>query len=286
MTQWRLFLATVTACASAGAAEGIKPFVSEGDTSGYRLVWHDEFEGGAVDTNAWFFRTGARLLSFQKAENVSVSDGLMRLALKKEDAGGLHYTAGGLISRRTFQYGYYEARFRCPKGAGWHTSFWTMSYTPPKTPGQDYAAAVDAGKAKDQRAQEIDICEQDAVNNRSYSAGVIDWSGQHGKRSENFGRIYYRDTVPDFAADFHVWGCEFTPTEVKFFLDGKLTHQTDATKFPHGPQNVWLTSVAVLWGNPKKPERVDDAALPASADFDWVRVYEKPPAPGNPAPAP
>ncbi len=256
-------------------AEDIKPLSADGSLAGYSLVWHDEFDASAVNTNEWYFRTGERLLSLQKPENVSVADGMMHLALKKEAAGKLHYTAGGLISKRTFKYGYYEARFRCPKAAGWHTSFWTMSYTPPKKPGEDYAQSVESGKAKNQRAQEIDICEQDAVNNRSYSAGVIDWSGQHGKKSENFGRIYYRDSVPDFAAGFHVWGCEFTPAEVKFFLDGKMTHKTDATKFPHGEQNVWLTSVAVLWGNPKKPDHVDDAALPASADFDWVRVYEK-----------
>jgi len=52
---------------------------------------------------------------------------------------------------------------------------------------------------------------------------------------------------PDFAADFHVWACEFTPQVVKFFLDGRLTHQTDATQFPHGPQSVWLQCRRALW---------------------------------------
>jgi beta-glucanase (GH16 family) len=50
----------------------------------------------------------------------------LRIALKKEDRGKLHYTAGGVISKKTFKYGYYEARFRVPPGAGWHTSFWMM----------------------------------------------------------------------------------------------------------------------------------------------------------------
>jgi beta-glucanase (GH16 family) len=72
--------------------------------SGYKLVWSDEFDGSALDTNKWFHRTGARLLSFQKPENVSVADGLLRLALKKEDAGNLHYTAGGVISKQEFTY--------------------------------------------------------------------------------------------------------------------------------------------------------------------------------------
>jgi beta-glucanase (GH16 family) len=255
-----------------------KPLVSDGNVEGYKLVFSDEFHGQSLDKEKWQYRTGARLLSFQKPENVAVADGLLRLALKKEDAGGLHYTAGGVISRRQFQYGYYEARFRCPRPAGWHSAFWTMSYQAPKG-GADFAAQVERGRAGAVvKAQEIDICEQDSANPRSYSAGVIDWSGKGGKKSVGFGRKYYRDTTPDFAADFHVWGCEFTPTEVRFFLDGKLTHATDATKFPHGPQNVWLTCVAALWGNPTKPKQMEGAGLPAYTDFDWVRVYEKQPA--------
>lgn len=269
MWRWLVSAAGLALGLPVCAADAFKPLVTDGSVAGYRLVWHDEFDGDAVNTNEWNYRTGARLLSFQKAENVSVAGGLARLALKKENAGGLHYTAGGLISRRTFKYGYYEARFRCPKSAGWHTSFWTMSTAPARKPGESMLPG------SEHRAQEIDICEQDSANNRSYSAGVIDWSGQHGKKSEGFGRVYYRDSVPDFAAGFHVWGCEFTPTEVKFFLDGKLTHKTDATKFPHSHHNVWLTSVAALWGNPTKPKHVDDEALPATAEFDWVRVYEK-----------
>jgi len=251
---------------------------------GYKLVWSDEFNGPALDTNRWFYRTGARLLSFQKPENITVTNGLLRLALKKEPAGKLAYTAGGVISKREFIYGYFEARFRCPQGAGWHTAFWTMKYHDiGLQTGADLAELAGQGQAHDVvNAQEIDICEQDAVNNRSYSAGVIDWSRQTGKKTVDFDRQYFtapHDTVPDFAADFHTWGCEFTPQAVKFFLDGRLTHAIGAAEFPHGPQSVWLTCVGVLWGKPKPPKKMDDAALPAFADFDRVRVYERIPAP-------
>jgi beta-glucanase (GH16 family) len=248
--------------------------------AGYKLTWSDDFTGTTLDTNKWHYRTGERILSLQQPQNVSVTNGRLVLALKKENAGKLHYTAGGVISRKRFKYGYYEARFRCPRAAGWHTSFWTMKYfhTGGQTNAVDFAQQVERGSGT-VRAQEIDICEQDAVNPQSYSAGVIDWSGASGKKSTNFGRVRFRaprENVPDFSADFHVWGCEFTPTEVNFFLDGKLTHQTEAAKFPHEDQNVWLTCVAVLWGDLEKPKRVDDAALPAKAEFDWVRVYTKP----------
>jgi beta-glucanase (GH16 family) len=260
-------LALVTSCVTA------EPPV------GYHLVWSDEFDAPALDTNKWFYRTGERLLSLQMPENVSVTNGRLRIALKKEKVGDIQYTAGGIISRQDFRYGYFEARFRCPPGAGWHTAFWTMQYHPDmgSTNIMDYAQRVENGSGAVQ-SQEIDICEQDSVDPNSYSAGVIDWSRQSSRVSTGFGRKYFRaprEDVPDFSADFHTWGCEFSPANVKFFLDGKLTHETDATRFPHGDQKIWLTCVGALWGDPVKPKSIDDNKLPAYVEFDWVRVYIK-----------
>jgi beta-glucanase (GH16 family) len=241
--------------ADAPPPPNLKPLDSEGRLAAYALVWHDEFDGDKLDIEAWKYRRGKRLLGVNLPDNVSVADGCLRLALKKEPAEGLAYTCGGVISQRLFQYGYFEARFMCPPGAGWHTSFWT-----------DYDGG---GTADDAHKQEIDICEQDSVHLDRYSAGVIDWSVEPQK---DHGRQWIAK-CPDLSADFHVWGCEFTPTVVRFFFDGKLTHQCDATKFPHGRASVWLTSVPALLGGTKK---VDDSQLPAVAVFDWVRVYEAP----------
>src|SRR5581483_590648 len=41
---------------------------------------------------------------------------------------GMAHTGGGIISRRTFGYGYYEARLRIAAGSGWHSSFWMQRY--------------------------------------------------------------------------------------------------------------------------------------------------------------
>jgi beta-glucanase (GH16 family) len=217
----------------------------------YTLSWSDEFDGAALDPNKWHYRTDSKMWSTQLPANVSVADGKLVIALKKEKAGDKNYTGGGIVSKREFEYGYYEARFKVPPGAGWHTSFWTMAYNEVDT--------------KPNGTQEIDICEQDSVKTTKYSAGVIAWD-RHGK---NYGRQYVQ--TPDLAADFHVWGCEFTPTVVRFFFDGKLTHQTDATQFKRGLQNIWLTCIAGGIGGTKS---VDDDELPATAEFDYIRFFE------------
>lgn len=241
---------------SAQAPTDIVPTGNDDSLKGYKLVWHDEFDGHALNTDEWDYRTDSKHWSTQQPENVTVADGTLRLALKKEQARGKAYTGGGIISKKRFLYGYYEARFRIPPGKGWHTSFWTMDYDKLK------------GTTKPPTAQEIDICEQDSIEPTGYSAGVIAW----GNSGKSFGRKYFHH-LPNLASDFHVWGCEFTPQTVRFFLDGKLTHSTDASKFKQGEQSIWLTSIASYLG---KTTSVDDTVLPAVAEFDYVRYFQKP----------
>ncbi|HEX4083792.1 MAG TPA: glycoside hydrolase family 16 protein [Chthoniobacteraceae bacterium] len=219
---------------------------------GYQLSWSDEFKGDTLDTSKWAYRTDSKMWSTQLPENISVGNGCLNIALKKEKSRGKSYTGGGVISKRTFRYGYYEASFKVPPGSGWHTSFW-------------FAPANGATKGGNSTL-EIDFCEQDSVGLTSYSAGVIAWE-QHAK---GYGRQYVH--TPNLHDAFHVWGCEYTPETVKFFFDGKLTHQTDATKFKNGMGSIWLTCIASQLG---RTWGVDGKKLPAVAQFRYVRFFTK-----------
>ena len=59
---------------------------------------------------------------------------------------------------------------------------------------------------------------------------------------------YKRIATSGLAAEFHVWGREFTPQRINYYFDGRLVQSLDATVIPHGPQNIWLTSVAAPLG--------------------------------------
>lgn len=219
------------------------------DASRYTLEFQDEFNGSSIDQSKWNYRLGPRMWSEQRPQNVSVSGGFLRLALRREKVDKLEYTAGGLISKRAFGYGYYEARIRMPRGRGWHTSFWMMRNGP--TVG------------KEDRFQEIDVCEQDSVDPHGYSVNFHVYK-PHG----SFG--FRRIKTPDLSADFHIYGAEYTSREVRFFLDGKFVHSIDVSSVPQFDQHIWLTSIASWLGGTKN---VDDAALPEVALFDWVRYY-------------
>ena len=220
----------------------------------YTLAWSDEFNGTTLDTTQWDYRTDSKMWSAQLPQNVSVADGKLLLTLKLEHINHENHSGAGVISKRQFQFGYFEARFKAPPGCGWHTSFWTAPYNP---------------QARTPAIAENDICEQDSVNLTGYSAGVIAW-GNHAK---GIGRQHV--VTPNLAADFHVWGCEFTPTTVRYFFDGKLTHEADISHIKTGPANIWLTCIASGLGG---THYVNDKRLPATADFDYVRYFAPPAA--------
>lgn len=255
-----LFLAAIVRWGVMAAADPttapsdtVHPVCADGSLDGYKLTFSDEFNGDSLNKDVWDCRTDSKGLSAQLPDNVSVSDGLLHIALKKQTVGIWHHTGGGVVTRQEFQYGYYECRMKIPPGRGWHTSFWTAGYSGGGKP---------ASKAT---KQEIDIVEQDSVDHYTYSAGVIAWANH----AAGYGRKHPRAAV-NLSQDFHVWGMEFTPEVVRFFFDGKMTHEADATKFTQGPQHIWLTSIGYPTGG-----SIDDSKLPAEALFDWVRFYEK-----------
>ncbi len=240
------------------------PLLPAPEGEGYALAWADEFDGGALDASRWNTRAGVRFASRNLPGNVSVSNGWLRLALRKESVEGAEYTSGGVISKREFKYGYYEARLRSPAGAGWHTSFWMLKNSGGQTGNR----------------QEIDVVEHDSKDPRHYGSNL---HVHHPTRQGLAGR---RTDTPDLGADFHVFGCEFSSREIRLYFDGALTGVFQASGFAHDPMSIWLTTVG--WANlPWAPQlRIDDAALPAFADFDYVRFYEKPGLEAEPPPRP
>lgn len=255
-------LLVIAAAPTPKEKQKIVPLTAPGvELKGYSLVWQDEFNGNAVDTDKWTFRLDSVYNSTQKAENVSVQNGKLRIALKAEKAGKKNYTGGGVISTREFMYGYYEARFKVPATRGWHTSFW-MSQTNEKNPNQ--LAGIGP--------HEMDVCEHDSWKHNVYKRCL--WMrkpkpGSDLKPIQSWKPV----ATPDLTSAFHVWGCEFTPTTLRYFFDGKEVERWDISKYEHGKQRILLTSIAVNLSN--KTGNPVDAELPATAEYDYVRFFSK-----------
>ncbi|HEY3504894.1 MAG TPA: glycoside hydrolase family 16 protein [Actinocatenispora sp.] len=240
----------VTVAATPAAADAT---VTTPAGPGYTLVFDDEFNASTVDTSVWRHRTDEKAKSAQLARNVSEGGGVLSVALRKEAYDGYAYTAGGVVSRQSFRYGYYETRAKTPVGAGWHTSFWAMTGDGSDT----YTPA---------RRTEIDQFEINSSHPGDISQGVIAW--QPGGSSTSIGR---RTAQPGFdtSAGWHTYGFDWREDRVDFYVDGT---RTDTATYPPGADthdyvNIWLTSIGY--------ETVDETTLPATAQFDYVRYYQR-----------
>lgn len=221
--------------------------------AGYKLAWADDFNGHTLDQAKWVYRTDSKLLSTQTPKNVSVQDGYLVIALRKEDAAGKSYTGGGIISRQAFHYGYYEARLKIEAGSGWHSSFWMMGYNGKDTAGNEATL-------------ELDVIENQSESLLSYGVNTHRWTPTH------LAMGHKTVQTPDLSKDFHVFGCEYSPDVIRYFFDGTLVTTVDVKGQPQGDMNIWLTSIAEAMG---PNHGVDDSALPGKMIVDWVRFYTK-----------
>lgn len=221
--------------------------------SHFHLTWSDDFNGSTLDTQRWAYRTDSKLLSTQAPENVSVSGGLLKIALGKQSLRGKDYTGGGIISRESFRYGFYEARMKIAAGSGWHSSFWMQKYNGVDTLG-------------DKATLEMDVIENGSSNLHGYSVNTHRWQTSH------IAAGHKEVATPDLSADFHVFGCDYEKDTIRYYFDGQLVQTVDWTGQPQGDVNIWLTSIAEAMG---PAHNVDDAALPGAVLVDWVRFYSR-----------
>lgn len=117
MTKFKYAIFALAASAGLAQAESI-------DLSDYQLAWADEFDypNRELDRN-WISQNGPTenqwVLSSRWRDNAVVEDGVLHLLARKENRGGQEWTTGNIWSKRSFGYGYYEARMKYARSL-WH----------------------------------------------------------------------------------------------------------------------------------------------------------------------
>lgn len=212
------------------------------------MVFRDEFNGEALDER-WAVhhnKPEGHIMSSRWKENIEVKDGLLRLLTKKEERGGKSWTSGKVWTKDFRpQYGYFEARMRLGTATGLNNAFWLM------TPN----------KRTDPIHFEIDITE--ARHPNIHTMTVHNWAGEH-KASGT--KMYTEETLSN---TFHVYGLEWSETELVWYFDGKEVRRT-SNDYCHAPSPVLLSSAVGAFAG-----RVTDALDGTSQDIDWVRVYKR-----------
>lgn len=142
----RALLCLVPALAAVSPAA--EPSLLPGGNEGWKLVWQDEFDGPDTKLDEkWESQNGpsGHILCSRWRENAKVANGMLRLINRKEKRGGQDWTSGSLWTRETFQYGYFECRYRYAAAEGTNNSFWLMTRGPKPKTGKSFEIDINEG---------------------------------------------------------------------------------------------------------------------------------------------
>lgn len=250
---------------------GCDPDETQTVTNFNRLVLEQEFDiDGAPDPTVWDYDigTGANGWGNQelqyytsRTENVKVDNGVLLITARKESFEGSSYTSARLVTKDLFeqQYGRFEARIRLPWGKGIWPAFWMLGADIDENPWPG--------------AGEIDIMEyrgQDpsvligSVHGPGYSAGEA--------ISKEF--VLENDR---FDTGFHIFGIEWGPRYINFYVDDVLYNQITPDDVP----GEWvfdkpfyiLMNLAVGGNFVGSPN--EETEFPQTMLVDYVRVYAR-----------
>ena len=192
--------------------------------SDWQMVWSDEFEGSAIDTNKWNYELNCdgggnneKQCYTDSEQNAFIADGVLNIvALPAEEGAEKPYTSARLNTRYNadFTYGRFEVRAKLPSGQGSWPAFWMLP--------------TDEVYGTWPRSGEIDVLESVNLKTPDEDGGIE--SSIHG--TLHYGRAWpdnsytgqeYKfpeDTNP--ADDFHTYAVEWQEGEIRWYVDGYL----------------------------------------------------------------
>ncbi|NOG54275.1 MAG: family 16 glycosylhydrolase [Planctomycetes bacterium] len=226
----------------------------------YGLIWHDEFDGTALDETKWkHSRLGPRRDAINVTDAVSLDgNGHLTITTSRVEAadGTARYHTGMIDTLGHFgtAYGYFEARMQLQTEVGHWSAFWIHTHSM----GNPIGDVATAGT-------EIDVAE--LLHNGKHESAVqhtLHWDG-YGEHHKSQGRLVPIDGLND---GFHTFGLLWTPAEYVFLVDGRETWRT-RTAVSQRPQYMILSCEVGDWAGD-----IGEAELPDSLIVDYVRVYQ------------
>lgn len=261
LNQFRLTVAILVAGLS---------FISAADSNvparpGWKLVWHDEFDGTVLDETKWSYRQlGKRESSFISKECISLDGRGHLLVSVKEKEGQLLNGMIGTQKKFSMTYGLIEGRIKFPRMQGHHGSLWMQPENPEKVVNDPARSGA-----------EIDIIEWFGAGKKGGStASNIYWPGQGGSKEHHAGGTKDFKSLlkkgEEWSDDFHIFSLEWTKDEYVFRIDGHESYRI-REGISQTPQYLILSLFTADW----EKDRLDRKKLPSSMVVDWVRVWQR-----------
>ena len=231
----------------------------------HKLIWSDEFDGISlnrnncnVEVNGYGGWNDELQYYCDSPENIIVSDGTLKIRALKQDYHGKEYTSARLNSmgKAEFQFGRIEARMKLPSFKGAWPAFWML--------GANGRTWPECG--------EIDILE--TVNDESVAYGTAHWAKGDSYDSSSSSTLEANARID--ITQWHTYGIEWDENKIMWYVDDIQYHVVDLASDPDKasltkPQYL-LFNLAV--GGQWPGFDIDNDALPATMEIDYVRVYK------------
>jgi endo-1,3-1,4-beta-glycanase ExoK len=180
-----------------------------------------------------------------RADAVHVGSGDVRLTVS--DRGGKISPIGcpEISTFMSLGYGLYEARMRSAAGAGLDTGFFTYTGPPFGVPSHD----------------EIDF---EFLGKNPHTVQINYFTNGKGQHE------YMVPLDFDASQSFHTYAFEWMPDKIRWYVDGKLVHETPAgAEIPSNPGRLFLD----IWSGSSDEDAWlghFDYKAPMTADVQWV----------------
>jgi Glycosyl hydrolases family 16 len=252
------------------------------DKPGYAPQFSDEFEGTELDNSRWFPYLLPHWSSLERSKaRFKVSDGSLKLLVEKNqepwiDGGDRasnlqtahfsgakgsqigqfrHYNPKFVVSEDippvqhyTPLFGYFETRLKALPVVGYHVALWMIGFDEPHA-GEIRVFEIHGGNVGREKSR-VDY-------------GILCWD------DPSLQEECYQDYLPINAANYHIYGVEWTPRQVDFYVDNvKLRTLQQSPQYP----------MQFMLGVYERPHEVrsEDSGIPFPrvCEVDYFRGYQ------------
>ncbi len=255
------YTATVTAKSNTGGSASKSTTITVNVIRA--LVWSEEFDyTGLPDAKKWGYDIGGNGWGNNEAQyytdridNANVSNGTLKITLKKESFSGNTFTSARLISKNkfSFKYGKIEVSAKLPSGVGTWPAIWMLG------------SNIDAVNWP--ACGEIDIMEHLGRDlNRIY--GTLHYPGRSGANADGNSVVINGATTA-----FHKYSAEWSESTIKIYVDDILNHSVGNNNRLPFNQNFFIILNIAMGGDFGGPA-IDPAFTVGNMEIDYIRVYQ------------
>ena len=250
---------------------------------GYQLVWQDEFDGNygyapnengvprtelnpdywthEVKSAGWVNHELQNYVNHKTPEGKLVTElrnGKLRITALKENS---KVYSGRVYAKvkEGWRYGYIEASIKLPKGKGTWPAFWMMPVNFRSWPADG----------------EIDIMEEVGYHPDYVSSSLHANAHVHS----NGTQVTHEMKCAGAEGEFHTYAILWTAKNITTYVDGKVQLSYDnrglgRDDWPYDDPFYVIFNLA--WGGDwGGAQGVDESALPATMEVDYIRVFQK-----------